>query len=258
MTRRSCTALCALTFLAWTSQAAFAAPILQLDIAGGRYDTSTKTVVATSNPFVLTAVLTPLAGATQAQIDRAMQETFYISAAVTPQYGPDPGDLGSFLFNGSEVNVTRDMVYGKPPIEQVAELQGFDSGDLQGHSIYPTYFTEFAFHFSPLARTQEYDSALTPGGLAPDATGNAYYASFTVDTTLLDPRFQIHFDLYNTVARNCGLNTLLPGCTDLDVNYWAPFTNDAQSPPVPEPASMLLVGTGLATAAWRRRRQVRL
>jgi PEP-CTERM motif-containing protein len=257
MIRQTCTALCALTAIALFGQSAAAAPILQLDIAGGRYDDSTKTIVGTSNPFVLTAVLTPPPGTTQAQIDRALGETFYISAAVSPQYGPEGGNLGSFMFAGSQVNVTQDMVYGKPPIEQVAELQGFDSGDLQGHDVYPTYFTEFAFRFSPLSRALEYDSALAPGGLTPSAAGSAYYASFAVDTRLLDPKFTVHFDLYNTVARNCGLNTVLPGCVDIDVNYWAPFTHDAQSPPVPEPASMLLLGTGLGAAALRRRRRAR-
>jgi hypothetical protein len=231
-----------------------AAPLLQLDIAGGRYDDSTKTIVASSNPFVLSAVMTPPPTATQAQLNAAMRETFYISAAVSPQYGPAGGNLGSFTFAGRQIDVTQDMVYGKPPIEQVAALQGYDPGDLQGHEIFPTYFTEFAFRFSPLARAQAYDSALTPGGLSPDSAGNAYYASFAVDTRLLDPRFTIHFDLYNTVARNCGLNTLLPGCTDIDVNYWAPFTHDAQSPPVPEPASMLLLATGVGAGVLRRLR----
>ncbi len=257
MIRRTCTAAGVVALLAWSAQMASAAPILQLDIAGGLYDSSTKTVVATGNPFLLTAVLTPPPAATQAQIDRALRETFYISAAVSPQYGPNGGDLGSLIFGNQKVDVTQDMVYGKPPIEQVAALQGYDSGDLRGHEVYPTYFTEFAFRFSPLNRTREYDSALTPGGLTPDATGSAYYTSFAVDTRLLDPNFTLHFDLYNTVARNCGLNTLLPGCMDIDVNYWAPFTNDAQSPPVPEPASMLLVGTGMAAAAFRRRRKTR-
>jgi hypothetical protein len=236
---------------------AHAAPVLQLDIAGGHYDRSTKTIVAGSNPFTLTAIFTPPEGTSPTNVRRALLETFYISAAVSPAYQPPGASLGNFSFDGQNVDVTGDMTYGKPPIEWFGETQDFDSGDLHGHDIYPTYFSEFAFNFSPTRRAVTYDSAVTPGGLVPDANGGSYYTSFTVDTRNLDPRYVIHFDMYNTTVHRCGAESaaLIPGCGDVDVQTFAPFSNDAQSPPVPEPASLLLLGAGLGTTTIKKYRQ---
>ncbi len=249
-------AFAAVVVLGMSAVPAHAAPVLQLDIAGGHYDTSTKTIVASSNPFTLTAIFTPPPGTSQTLINRALLETFYISAAVNPAYAPPGGSLGSFTWNNTAVDVTEDMTYGKPPIEWFGATQDFDSGDLHGHDIYPTYFSEFAFHFSPTRRATTYDSAVTPGGLVPNAAGGSYYTSFAVDTRNLDPRYVIHFDMYNTTVHRCGVDagSTLPGCRDVDVQTFAPFSNDAQSPPVPEPASLLLLGAGLGTATFRKYR----
>lgn len=237
-----------------------AAPVLQLDIAGGHYDTSTSTIVAGTNPFTLTALFTPPPGTSRSNLDRALAERFYISAAVNPAYAPPGGSLGSFTWNSTEVDVTDDMTYGKPPIEWFGATQDFDSGDLHGHDIYPTYFSEFAFNFSPARRAVTYDSSITPGGLVPSATGGSYYTSFTVDTRNLDPRYVIHFDMYNTTVHRCGTDagSTAPGCRDRDVQTFAPFSNDAQSPPVPEPASLMLLAAGLGAATIRKFRQPKL
>ncbi len=246
------------------SNTAFAAPVLQLDIAGGYYDNSTQTIVASSNPFSLFAIATPQGP--RATTQGILNETFYVSMAVNPTL-PEPGmDLGYFTVNGQRVDVTEDMVYGKPPIEDIAALQGGDSGDLSPHGIYPTYFTEFAFQFAPTARAATYDTQEniqaggTSSGPTPTAGGGSYFHEFVIDTSALDPRYVIHFDLYNATARRCGrrereLSGNDPACVDNDVQGFAPFSHDAQSPPVPEPATMLLFGTGLAAAAIRRFRR---
>jgi hypothetical protein len=237
---------------------ALSAPLLQLDIAGGRYDESTKTIVASSNPFTLYALATPVGPLTSAQFN----VPFYISAAVSPQV-PQPGaHLGSFSVNGQTVDVTEDMLYGKPPVEVYTQLQGADPGDLQGHEVYPTYFYEIPFFFSPNYTTATYDTAEAarmPGGSSgPSSTpGGTYYRQFVIDTSGLDPHYTIHFDLYSAAARRCGQPEMAlvndPSCRDMDVTAFAPFSHDAQSPPVPEPATMVLLGTGLAAGAIRRR-----
>ena len=81
---------CALLFL--LPGAAFSFPILQLDILGGAYDWSTKTIVAQSDPVKLYAYLNPTGRATLS-------------------------DSSSFLFSGTGVDVTGDMVYGIPTLE---------------------------------------------------------------------------------------------------------------------------------------------
>src|SRR5574337_940047 len=91
----------------------YAIPTLQLDIDGGYYDYGTETIVATGNTFTLYAFLTGKKG------EVAFDDTFYISAGVVPQVGPSNVNLGSFTFNGATTDVTDDMVYGVPPIEQV-------------------------------------------------------------------------------------------------------------------------------------------
>ena len=84
------------------------------------------------------------------------------------------------------------------------------------------------------------------------AGGTQYWASFQVDVTNLE-EFLLHFDLYNTDVRNC---TGAENCeTVVSRDDFAPFSHDAQSPPVPEPATMLLLGTGLAVGAVRKYRR---
>lgn len=76
-----------------------------------------------------------------------------------------------------------------------------------------------------------------------------HYYDFSFDVTALAlAGYQLHFDLYKTGTGN-------GGTSDLDIVDFAPFSHDAQSgPPVPEPATMLLVGSGLIGIAGIKRR----
>lgn len=227
-----------------------AIPLLQLDVSNGVYDTVSETTIATAQTFTLYAYLTPANNTSPSQLAALLNTTYYIAAAIAPKVAPPGANLGSFSFNNTTVRATQDMVYGTPPVETyLGGIATYDSGDLAKHGIYDTYFKEFAFNFSSTQRATTYnvqdDPDLAP---TPNASGGMYYMAFQVDTSLLNPNYAVHFDMYSETLRNS---------TDWDINKFAPFSHDAQSSyggaPVPEPASILLIGSGLAAIAARRR-----
>jgi hypothetical protein len=234
-----------------------ATPLLQLDIVGGHYDSRTDTIVSSGPDFTLVALLTPRRNS---DVTSLLNETYYISAAVTPAVGPLGSTLGAFSWNSTTYDVTGDMTYGTPPLESGGAAG--DSGDLSRHGIFPTFFSEFSFRFAPANRTITYNSAEDPGGLRPttSTTGISYFATFNV-TTALSGNNVLHFDLYDTYIRQCGTSrSCVP---DEDIDRFAPFSHDAQSSnrsSVPEPQSLLVIGTGLvlATRMIKKKRSPRL
>ncbi len=210
----------------------FAYPTLQLDIADGTYDTSSETIVASTDPFMLYAYLIP-------NSSNSLSDTYYISMAVTPKRDT-AGSLGSFSFNTTTINVTSDMTYGTPPLETLlGNIATTDPGDLPSHGIFETYFYEYEFQFdgSQISKYNTQDRAISGGAIPTSGTG-MYYVGLNIDTTLLDPDYSIHFDLYNSdLARR--------STTDLDVTKFAPFSHDAESRKVPEPSTLILLGSGL-------------
>jgi hypothetical protein len=217
---------------------AFALPTLQLDISNGIYDTPTETIVATGNTFTLYALLN----------GGDLGDTYYISAAISPQV-ENSADLGSFTVNGATVTATGGMTYGTPPLSSEAAI----AGDLQRHGVFPTYFTEFGFNFDPEDKAVAYNSQDNPGGLVDADTGDFYYAAFVIDTTNLLPGYAIHFDLYNSYFKKMRNND--GGSYNLD---FAPFSHDAESStaPVPEPASILLLSTGILGLVGASRKKI--
>lgn len=246
--RRLLTTSLAALFLGIASPV-LAIPVLQLEIKNGVYDTATETTVATTKSFTLYAYLTPPAGETSA----LLADTYYIAAAITPSVSQSANNLGTFSFNGTTVRATADMVYGVPPFESYL---GEDSGDLQKHGLYETYFKQFSFNFTSTKRATAYDvetsSASQPTA---NSSGGMYYMQFTVDTTALNPNYQIHFDLYSVKNGSSS--------GDKDIKKNAPFSHDAQSGKfssggthaTPEPASLLLLAGGLGTIAVVRHRR---
>jgi hypothetical protein len=231
--------------------AASAAPMLQLDIAGGTYDDASETIVTSDSAFTVYAYANPQGNFRSTSI---LTQTFYLSIALTPATGPAPASIGSFEVNGVTYDATADMTYGVPPIE-VGGTAAHDAGDLGRHGVYETFFVEVPFQMSAMRRSGEYNTADHPG-LGPIAGNTMYYTAFEIDRAGLPSGYDLHFDLYTVETETHGRGN--SQTVDRDVVRFAPFSHDAGTitrtgPPVPEPSAALIFAAGLLVARRARR-----
>jgi hypothetical protein len=220
-----------------------ALPVLQLDIAGGTYDSATQSVVAPGEQFDLYALVNSGSSKFKGTND------YYLSAAVIPQGTRLTAPFGSFSVTHGGVttvfSASQNMVYGTPPtdVTDIDSAEAYEaltdwnlpnfSNDLKDHGIYDTSFGQLVFSFSNANRATSYNVQNSPGGLSASPTGSLYYELFHVDTSALTAGFTVHFDLFWLDANG-------------DVAQFAPFSHDAQGiVQVPDSnPTALLVGSG--------------
>lgn len=227
----------------------FALPALQLGGSGATYyDPVTETVVIPGSSFSLYALLDPTSFPNKLTLSEILNDTYYVSIALTPKEDI-PGNYGSFSLAGDDItgfndiatitipsiSVTDDMIYGNPPLEVLNPL--VDPHDLAKHGIFPTYYAEVGFQFNPLNKADAYNVQDNPSGFVANPGGELYYSEFSIDISSLSTEHNLHFDLYNTAVAKKG--------DDVDVYIFAPFSKDAVTRRVPEPATMLFFIGGL-------------
>lgn len=217
---------------------AFAVPDIQLFIDGATYDWEDQSWVASTT------------GSVDVYVISANYVNPDIIVCLALGESDDPNTM-TVDFGGTVVN-PGDWVYGNPPLPP-----GWDpGGDLAPHGIYPANFAEIhtgAYGLGQMVGDvqpdtlnggQYWDPTATPAfpGAPADRPGD--WKMFTMDIS--GPvGSSVHIDAY----------TLNPDGT---VNRFAPFSHDGTTTLVPEPGTIVLMGSGLiglGLRAYRKRKR---
>ena len=222
--------------VAFTAIPCLALPVLQLDSPDGVWvgGVEESTVIGTGQ-FTLEALLD------ENKLSESLSEyTFYFSIALTPQVD-SVVDIGVNYIDGNLFGID-DMEYGRPPVDSI------NPDSISPHGIYDTFYMEYGFTFDG-STVGAYN--VEPDGLT--YQGFLLYEAFDIDVSgIRSAGYEAHFDLYGYTG-----STSVDGVTNYENIIFAPFSHDATTAPVPEPATMLLFGIGLVGLAGSRLRKTK-
>lgn len=217
-----------------------AVPTLQLYIDGATYDDVTQTWITTASSFDLYV------------IGMGSMDNVMLSMALEGLSESDDPSVASVDIDGIPYP-TSSWEYGYAPLSNEVKAWNGGRSDLQKHSVYPSWYTEFGLINDVGGSAFTNEGGI--GNVNPDdanANGDPYwlptdgyissqqqgwFQSYQID---ISGGFAVHFDLYT-----------LNG--DGTIDQFAPFSHDASGGEIPEPATMLLFGMGLAGAGVVRK-----
>ncbi len=225
-------------FVFFTAGNAFAIPILQLYIDGSTYNSATETWETPSSSFTLWAI-----GNVNGPGSKGTITDVFLAAAY------DSTETGSITLSPTRTTLLSDPSTPSDPslvgvYSDTTPVLGDGTTSLGAHGIYGSGTDWYKFALGNFNQT---DSPIGDfiNSYPTSFTANAgQINAYTIDVTGYS---SVHFDLYDHVG----------SATHIKYKF-APYSHDAEggnSSPVPEPATMSLLGLGLAGLLGFRKRK---